>query len=155
MNEGNTNLESKSEVADAVIHLLWSVDHKEWSCVISLFGPSVEVDYTSLSGGSPATQRSNELVSGWKKFLPGFDKTQHLAGPILVTVEGNIASARCAITAAHTLGRERWIVGGHYEFGLELNEQTWKIVRIKLETAYIDGNTDLPRIATERLEANQ
>lgn len=114
MNERNTNSESKSEVADAVIHLLWSVDHREWPCVISSFEPSVEVDYTSLSGVSPLIQRSEDLVSGWKKFLPGFNKTQHLAGPVLVKVEGNIASAWCAITATHTLGKERWIVGGHY-----------------------------------------
>ena len=46
-------------------------------------------------------------------------------------------------------------MGGDYGLGLEFHEQTWKIIRMKLETAYIDGNTDLPRIATERLKANQ
>ncbi len=142
-------------MADAVIHILWSVDHREWQCAISSFGPSVEVDCTSLSGGYPLIQRSDDLVSKWKKFLPGFDRTQHLAEPVLVKVEGNIVSACCAITATHTLEKERWIVRGHYKFGLELKGQTWKIVRTKLETAYIDGNTDLPGIATERLEANQ
>ena len=103
---------SKITVADVVVDLLWSVDHREWSSVLSLLGPSVEVDYTSLTGMSPSIQRREELVNSWKKFLPGFDKTQHLAGPILVTVEGNKATARCAITATHTLGKERWIVGG-------------------------------------------
>lgn len=107
MNEGNTHFESKCEVADVVINLLWSVDHREWSSVLSLFGSSIEVDYSTLSGGSPAIQHPEELVSGLKKFLPGFDKTQHMAGPILVTVEGNKASARCAITATHILEKER------------------------------------------------
>lgn len=143
---------SKITVGDVVTDMLWSVDHREWSNVLSLLGASVEVDYASLTGVSPSIQHSEELVSGWKKFLPGFDKTQHLAGQILVTVEGNKATARCAMTATHTLGKEKWTVGGHYDIGLELNREGWKIVRMKLETAYVDGNTDLPAKASERVK---
>ncbi len=152
MSKKNPYFESKRTVADIVADLLWSVDHREWPNVQSLFGTTVEVDYTSLIGGSPTIQHPEELVNGWREFLPGFDKTQHMAGPILATVEGDKADARCAITATHTLGKERWIVGGHYNLGLENNGQAWKIVRMKLEMAYVDGNTDLPRMASERLK---
>jgi hypothetical protein len=89
MNEGNTNIGLGIEAVNAVIHLLWSVDYKKWSYVISLFGPSVEVVYTSLSGGSLAIQHSDDLFSGWEKFIPWFDKTQCMEDPVLLNLVGN------------------------------------------------------------------
>lgn len=138
-------------IAEAVTRLLHAVDARDWNAVRAVLGDPVRTDYTSLFGGEPETQSGDELVAAWRALLPGFDATQHLTGPLVTNVKGGRATARCAVTATHALGESRWVVGGHYAMELARKRTGWVVTAIRLETAFVDGDRDLPEKARERL----
>jgi ketosteroid isomerase-like protein len=136
-------------IADIVARIAYYADARAWTELHDLFAQSVHVDYTSLFGGTPADLSAHELMTGWRAFLPGFDATQHLLGPILVETKGARASAWTHIRATHRIGGELWVVGGRWAIAL-VREAAWRIASITFEFAYQEGNTDLPNLARER-----
>jgi hypothetical protein len=106
--------DAHAAIMNVFIGMLHAIDAQDWNAVRAAFADSVTTDYTSLFGGEVETPSADALVDGWAAFLPGFDATQHLAGPLVVQVDGDTASARCAVTATHRIDSARWIVGGHY-----------------------------------------
>jgi hypothetical protein len=141
----------RQAVSDVVTKLLHAVDARDWSAVRALLADTVRTDYVSLFGGEPATQSRDDLVAAWQGLLPGFDATQHLTGPAISSIQGDRARTRCAVTATHTLGELRWVVGGHYDIELVRTHGGWAIASIRLDTAFIDGNRDLPEKARRRI----
>jgi hypothetical protein len=136
--------------AETVTDLLHAIDRRSWEAVRETLAESVQTDYTSLFGGAPQRQSRDALVGVWKALLPGFDTTQHLTGPIRVHEEAGAAHADCAVTATHTLGNDRWVVGGHYEISLSRAGGRWRIDSLLLRTAFVDGTRDLPQRAAVR-----
>jgi hypothetical protein len=130
--------------------MLHAIDTRDWDAVRAAFADTVTTDYTSLFGGEVETQPADDLVDGWARFVPGFDATQHLAGPVVAEHDGATAHAHCAITATHCLGEARWIVGGHYALQLTTSATGWRITHLTLETAFQDGDRSLPQQAAER-----
>jgi hypothetical protein len=137
-------------ITNTVIGMLHAIDSRNWDAVRAAFADTVTTDYTSLFGGEPQTQAADSLVGGWADFVPGFDATQHLAGPLVVEREGDTAQARCAITAKHRIDDSFWTVGGHYQIRLAKTNGAWKITHLTLDTAYEDGDRSLPERAAER-----
>lgn len=142
-------------ISTTVVGMLHAIDARDWDAVRAAFADTVTTDYTSLFGGEVETQPADDLVGGWASFVPGFDATQHLAGPVVAEHDGATARARCAITATHCLGEARWIVGGHYALQLTTSAAGWKITHLTLETAFQDGDLDLPQQAAERAAATE
>src|SRR5690606_34429994 len=70
-------------IQDLITRLLFAVDALDWAGVRAAFADEVEVDYTSLFGGSPERLPADELVTRWQGMLPGFAATQHQTGPIV------------------------------------------------------------------------
>lgn len=131
--------------------MLHAIDTLDRGGVRDAFADHVRTDYTSLFGGEIQEQPVNDLLAGWWSLLPGFDATQHLTGPFAVDINGNRAAARCAVTATHRLGEGTWVVGGHYQINLIHQERDWVIEALTLETAFVDGDTNLPEQALERV----
>jgi hypothetical protein len=157
--------------ADVLTRLLHAVDGLDWAGVRDALAGEVLVDYTSLSGGEPETLSADDLVARWRGLLPGFDATQHLTGPVLVTNDGgpgvradthvigyhrldgaDHAQTKQAQTKqaqtkkAQTKQAQTWAVHGHYTARLVAG----KITELTLTVFFVDGNLDLPRLATER-----
>jgi hypothetical protein len=109
------------------------IDAKRWEDLRALYADEVDIDYTSLLGGAPQHQAADDLVSGWKKLL-GAVKTQHLLGPIAVTLSGGMATAECHVRASHYAKAGEWIIEGHYVFELAPRGEAWAIRRMVLET---------------------
>jgi hypothetical protein len=111
-------------------------------------GRPVDTDYTSLFGGEPQNQRGDDLIAGWRAALATVS-TQHLLGPIDVTVAGGGASAtaECHVRAWHHAkgapGGDEWVVGGHYLFGLARTGERWTITATTLEVLQQSGNLEL------------
>ena len=137
-------------VAETVTVLLHAVDRRDWDTIRNALADTVDVDYTSLSGGEPGSPTAEGLIGTWRELLPGFDSTQHLTGPILTKIKGGTAIATCAVTATHALGEARWVVGGHYEMRLTHRAVGWRIAGIRLRTAFVDGDRSLPDKARAR-----
>lgn len=137
--------------ADVLTRLLHAVDALDWVTVRGALADEVRLDYTSLAGGEPETLAADDLIARWQGLLPGFDATQHLTGPVLLTDDGGPGvRADTHVVAWHriagTEGAETWVVHGHYTARLVGG----RIVALTLTVFFQDGNLDLPRLATER-----
>jgi len=149
-------MDDRAEIAARIASLAINVDARRWDDLLDLFGPEVEVDYTSLFGGEPQVVTRDQLIGNWRQLVPGFTHTTHLIGTPLIDVSGNGAQASAPVVAWHFIrepelqGADRWTVGGCYEMTLNKLDGAWRITALTLARAWADGNVDLPRIAGER-----
>jgi hypothetical protein len=147
------SVENQAAIADTVVGLLHAIDARDWKAVRAAFDETVEVDYTSLFGGKPSSTPAAELVAGWAAFLPGFDATQHLLGPVTVRSEPGGAVAQAHVRGYHYIkgapGGEVWMVAGHYTIRL-VRRTGWKIRGLTLKAYYQEGNRGLPDLARSR-----
>ena len=133
--------------AETLTRLLHAVDRLDWAGVHGCLADSVRSDYTELSGGGPETLASGDLVARWQGLLPGFEATQHLTGPVLLTTDEHPGvRAEAHVRAYHHLDGETWGVYGHYIARITHG----KITELTLQVFYQDGNLDLPAKATQR-----
>lgn len=75
----------EQEIQNRIATMLNALDALDWETVRASFGPRVAVDYTSLFGGTAETLATDTLLERWRGLLPGFEATQHLIGPVMVT----------------------------------------------------------------------
>jgi hypothetical protein len=147
------SLENRAAITDAVVELLYAIDARDWKTVRACFDETVEVDYTSLFGGKPSTTSAAELVAGWEAFLPGFDSTQHMLGPVTARAEPGGVVAQTHVRGYHYVkdapGGEVWMVAGHYTIRL-VRRNGWKIRGLTLTAYYQEGNRGLPELARGR-----
>jgi hypothetical protein len=128
--------------ADVLTRLLHAVDRLDWVEVRRCLAGEVRADYTELSGGEPETLAADDLVERWRGLLPGFDATQHMIGPVLVSHDGGPGvRADTHVRGYHRLGAETWAVHGHYV--------AWfvdgKLAELTLQVFYQEGNPGPPR----------
>lgn len=133
-------------IQSIIVRVAHDIDRRQWSRLRALYADEVETDYTSLFGGAPQRQSGDDLIQGWQKVLAKVS-TQHLLGPIDVTLSWTAATAECHVRAWHHAtgapGGAEWVVGGHYVFELAKTSETWRITTMKLETFHQSGNTKL------------
>ena len=141
--------EIQAQIQANVAGVAHYIDAKEWPALRALFADEVETDYTSLFGGAPQRTAADALIEGWRTLLAAV-VTQHLLGPVVVSVTGDRAEARCHVRALHIVAGaasgDTWEVLGHYLFDLTRREGDFRITRLKLETYHQIGN---PRLLSE------
>lgn len=150
----------RQEIQDAIATMLGAIDRLDWRVVHAAFAPTVAVDYTSLFGGSAETLPVETLIERWRRLLPGFDATQHLIGPIVVTGDsGPAATAETQVRGYHYMsgaeGGSVWMAAGRYQFAMERRDGEWRIGAITLHLAYQEGNRGLPETAQARVAAGK
>jgi SnoaL-like protein len=137
--------------------MLHAIDAKDWTGVRATFADQVDIDYSSLFGAPAGRTSANDLVGGWQRFAGGFDATQHITGPVLVTGVAGGAEADTHVRAYHYVkgepGGEVWMVAGHYEARLAPSAGGWKIAGITLHVFYQEGNMAIPDAARLRAAA--
>ena len=132
------------------------IDAQDWPGLTELFDEHVDVDYTSLNGGQPATVTPGELIGGWRPLAEGLDATQHLIANHQVVVDGDLATCRANVLATHRLatihGDPHWVVGGRYDFRLRRESEgaPWRICAVTLTTLWVTGNRTIMDVATQR-----
>lgn len=144
------------EVFTSMLH---AIDNLGWERFRASFAPRVAVDYTSLWGGEPETLGLDDLARSWQELAHGYDATQHLTGPIVVTYSDD-RSARCRTTlrAYHHVidddhGAATWMVAGQYTVELSRNTDSWVIGAIVLAVAYEEGDRTVVDVARQRSAA--
>jgi len=154
----HTPVEDKQAIQEAITSLFVGTDTRNWQQVHEAFAAEVRLDYTSLAGGEPATLTPEQITTGWKAVLPGFDHTHHALSNFLITVNGQEATATHYGNAEHYLeGAEDgnlWTVVGSYEYRLVKSSGHWKVAQMTLHFKYMTGNMNLPRYAQEKVAAN-
>jgi hypothetical protein len=137
--------------SDVLPRMLHAIDALDWPAVRAAFADEIRVDYTSLSGGEPETLPADALITRWQGLLPGFDATQHLAGPVVLSSDGGPGVRAAAhVRGYHHIrgsdGGQTWGVFGHYTARLA----DGKITELTLRVFYQEGNLELPALAARR-----
>ena len=152
----DTNLQQlldRMEITDLVNRVAVAVDSRDWEGVRSCFADEVEVDYTSLNGGAPATVRADDLVAGWRGGLSGFEATQHIVTNHVIAIEGDEATCRAYVHATHLLaarfGDPLWKVAGSYTYRLQRTPVGWKARAMTFSATWGEGNRKLPELAAQ------
>lgn len=139
-------------VITAVQALFSGTDERDWEKVKSILSDKVLLDYTSMSGGTPAELAPDQIVGSWASFLPGFDRTYHQLSGFEVVENNEIAEAHYSGKAEHYIGTEIWIVEATYDTELINKNGKWLISKQKLNFIQQSGNTELSKLAGERMK---
>jgi SnoaL-like domain len=134
----------RTDIIDHVNSIFDSVDAKDWDRALTLFEPAVEVDFTSLNGGEPATITRDELVDGWRQGLHPRKKSFHLVGHYRVRVADDTAAVAVKGYAYNVLdedlGGGMWEVWGAYDIPLRRTEAGWKAAGIAFRAWHSRGD---------------
>ena len=148
-----------ADAAATFTSMLHAIDAKDWDGVRETFADHVDIDYSSLFGAPAARTSADDLVGGWQRFAGGFDATQHVTGPVLVSAAAGGAEAHTHVRAYHHVagqpGGDVWMVAGHYQVRLAPSPGGWKIAGITLQVFYQEGNMAIPDAARLRAAAAQ
>ena len=138
-------------IIETIQNIFIGADQRDWARCLGAFAETVHLDYTSLAGGEPADLAAVTIIDSWKGFLPRFTATHHQLGNFVVRETGNSAEAFFYGTATHYFpnpgGRNVWTVVGTYDTKLEKQGNAWKVVSLRFNLKYVDGNTELPALA--------
>ena len=148
------DLIDRASIADVVTHMVTSTDARDWADVRACFTEELDLDYTSLNGGTPAHLQADDLITQWQQTLNGFEATYHLLANLLITTSGDEATCRAYVQATHllqtTTGGPTWTLGGTYTFLLRKLQQGWKISSLTFTVKWANGNQQLVSLAQER-----
>ncbi|MBB4935573.1 hypothetical protein F4561_006467 [Lipingzhangella halophila] len=149
----------KAAVAETVVRIFHALDDRDWGTIAALTTDPVDIDYPSKLGGAEKIS-TEDFVSGLRAFLPGFDSTQHLLAPTVVELETETqATVRFHARVTHVLTEVAdvpiWVIGCHYTFGFEHQDDIWKLCSSRVEVLYEEGNRDLETVARRRAQPLQ
>jgi hypothetical protein len=139
-----------------IINLVNSIgihaDRRDWPLLSQNFADEVLLDYSSM--GAPVEKlKPGEIITRWKALLPGFKMTQHMITNHRVQIAGDEAECLSYVAATHHLpnpsGKDIWFVMGSYEHHLVRTSRGWKVDKMKFNATLIEGNPDLPELATK------
>ncbi len=129
-------------------------DAKDWKTLRSYFTDEVEVDFTQLSGGEPATITADALVGGWQTNLFAEKKTFHQRGNHRIEIEGNHAEVFSKAYAFNLLESGKvtglWEVWGNYTHALCRTENGWKVSGMTLEVIHQRGDEKVRTFVPEK-----
>ena len=119
---------------------------------IASLADDVLLDYSSLSGHPAAQTKADDIIADWSDFLPKFKFTLHLISNLEINLQGGTATVFCKGEAVHHLpnaeGGDVWKVYGTYDIELTKLGELWKVISLKFNQLYQEGNVNLPVIAT-------
>ncbi|MEX6688260.1 nuclear transport factor 2 family protein [Danxiaibacter flavus] len=140
----------KLEIIETIQNIFIGADEKNWKQSRSAFADKVYLDYTSMAGGDPLVLNADQIIESWSSFLPKFKATHHQLGNFMVNVEDEKANAFFYGTATHyfpnTSGKNIWTVVATYNASLVHENDSWKVISLRMNLKYQDGNLDLPKI---------
>lgn len=140
-------------IINTIVNIFNGSDKNDWELVRNSFHYEVFLDYFSLSKKPGEKVKSDEIIKGWKDFLPKFKFTHHVITNFEITVTGANAAAFCKGQALHHLpgseGGDTWTVIGTYDFKLTKVAGQWKVDTMIFNLVFEDGNKSLPAIATQ------
>lgn len=142
-----TDVAEMIRIADAIDA---AVDAKDWPLARSFFAETIDVDFTGLVGGEPATIPADGLIAGWSGNLTAEKTSFHLRGNHRVTFEGQDAATmhshgyawnRMEAGADPANGGEAmWEVWGNYVHGFERTGDGWAVTSMTFEPTAQRGN---------------
>ncbi len=138
------HLADEREIVRVVDEIDNAVDAKDWKACRSYFQDEIDVDFSSLAGGSPSRMKADDLVGGWRRALYSDKKSHHMRSNHRVTINGDRAEVFSKGYAFNLLpsktGSDLWEVWGDYRHTLQRTGQGWKVSGMTLTVTYARGN---------------
>lgn len=142
----------QEKIIQQITNLFAGTDARDWSRVQNTMHEKVLLDYSSLTGNPASTLTPNDITAAWSAFLPGFDRTHHRLGGFIINVSGNNATAHFDGNADHYIDDQVWTVLGSYDTKFKLVNNQWRIIEFRFNFTKQSGNTELPKLASERMK---
>ena len=147
MEESLRFLFEKDKIINTINSLFIFTDNRDWKAVEDCFGEKVHFDMTSLGAEKVEILKPEQITQMWEEGLGSLDAIHHQAGNHKVEIRENKAIAFCYGIASHykktKSGKNTRTFVGSYNFGLQKNNNNWKIDSFKFNLKYVDGNLDL------------
>ncbi len=129
-------------------------DAKDWKTLRTFFTDEVEVDFTSLVGGEPATISADDLIKGWETNLFSEKKTFHQRGNHRIEIKGDSAEVFSKAYAFNLLESGEviglWEVWGNYTHTLRRTETGWKVSGMTLNVIHQRGDEKVRTFVPEK-----
>lgn len=127
-----------------------AVDAKDWDLARSFFADTIDVDFTSLVGGEPATIPADALIAGWSSNLTAEKTSFHLRGNHRITFQDDGTATMLSHGYAWNRmergalsengGDPLWEVWGTYVHGFVETENGWKVDAMTFTATAERGN---------------
>ena len=138
------SIEHRLAVQDVVDGIDAAVDAKDWAACRRLFTDVIDVDFSSLAGGTPARMAADDLVGAWQANLFAAKRTMHLRGNHQFQIDGDTATVVSKAYAINVLPRDHgsdlWEVWGTYTHTLARTEAGWRCTGMALSVTHARGN---------------
>jgi hypothetical protein len=138
------NESDRSSIIDLAVRYTWALDTKNVEDLRNVF----TADATATLRGVEC-EGIDQIISRIGGAILRLDRTQHLVGNHLVTVEGDTATHRCQLQGQHVLsgceGGENYIVGGYYDDRVVRTADGWRIAHRTMQETWTDGNPNVTR----------
>jgi SnoaL-like domain len=150
----------RAEISDVQLRYATGVDMRDWKLFRSCFAEEIEVDFTSVFGGSgPRKVSGDQWAEAARRTVSGFKTTQHLITNHVITVDGDKALCVAYLQAQHCLPNEQGdsmqTIGGYYTNHFIRTPHGWKIRSCKLTMTWSKGNWGIFELARERAKATE
>jgi hypothetical protein len=137
-------LSDEREIRGVVDGIDAAADAKEWGTCRAYFAEMVDVDFTSLGGGRPASVPADTLIDGWRRNLYAEKKTLHMRSNHQIVIRDDRAQVTSKGYAFNFLpsptGSDLWEVWGEYHHTLVRTPNDWKVTAMALQVLYARGN---------------
>lgn len=146
MTDQDDRLGAADELRRIADELFITTDLKDWSAARALFvDGDIEVDMSSLVGGTPVRITADQLFDGFKVGLHPGKVSHHLATNYRVQVEGNRAELWAHGYAwnrvpALPAGTDLWETWGNYRLTFRREADGWRIEGFRYFSKLTRGN---------------
>lgn len=150
-------LTDRAEISDVQLRYATGLDFRDWTTFRSCFADEIEVDFTSLFGGSPRRVSAERWTESARRTVSGLTATQHMITNHVITVDGDRALCIAYVQAQHYLpndkGDSTQTMGGYYTNHFIRTPEGWRIRACKLTLTWTTGNWHIFALARDRLKA--
>ena len=135
-----------AELRRVADELFIATDLKDWAVVRALFvDDPIEVDLSSLTGGTPLQMTADQLVDGFRAGLHAGKISHHLATNYRIRVEGERAELWAHGYAWNRVpslpaGSDLWETWGNYRLTYRLRDQDWRLDGFRYYSKLTRGN---------------
>jgi uncharacterized phosphosugar-binding protein len=133
---------AREEIENILNRFMNSFDLKDWTMMVNLLEPTIQVDYADLRGG-PATEiTAAEYAKARAEGLRHLS-TQHLLTNCDIVTSDGAASADATCMIFRSDGARHFNSHAFYTFSLVLRGHSWRISAIKQRILWNEGDPSI------------
>jgi 3-phenylpropionate/cinnamic acid dioxygenase small subunit len=147
----------RAEISDVQLRYATGLDSRDWTVFRSCFADEIDVDFTSVFGGTPCKVSADKWTAAARRTMIGLTATQHMITNHVITINDDNATCIAYVQARHylpnDLGDDTQTIFGYYTNHLIRTAQGWRIRSCKLTLSWQTGNWHIFTLANERMKA--